>query len=89
LNQVLDDLTKMIQGELKNSDRCVQLELWPTDQQEALRRDIESLRARLDRIPEERQREIQNILGRYADPIDRTFPVAVEFIIPVNFREGR
>lgn len=89
LNQVLDNLTKMIQGELKSSDRYIQLELWPAEQQEALRRDIESLRSRLERIPEERQREIENIRRRYADPIDRTFPVAVEFIIPANFMEGR
>ena len=89
LNQVLDDLKKMIERELKGSDQYIQLELWPTDEQEALRRDIESLCARLERIPEERQREIENIRRRYADPIDRTFPIAVEFIIPVNFMEGR
>ncbi|MEQ8849016.1 DISARM system SNF2-like helicase DrmD [Botrimarina sp.] len=89
LNQVLDDLTKMIERELKDSNRHVQLELWPTDQQEALRRDIESLRLRLQRIPEEREREVENIRRRYADPIDRTFPVAVEFIVPASFMEGR
>lgn len=89
LNQVLDNLTKMIEGELKDVDKYVQLTLWPLDQQEALRRDIESLRARLQRIPDEREREIENIRRRYADPVDRTFPVAIEFIIPANFGGGR
>ncbi len=89
LNQVLDDLTKMIECELKDVDKYVQLTLWPLDQQEALRRDIESLRVRLQRIPEEREREVENIRRRYADPVDRTFPVAIEFIIPANFGGGR
>lgn len=89
LNQVLDDLTKMIEGELKDVDKSVQLTLWPLDQQEAFRRDIESLRSRLQRIPEEREREVENIRRRYDDPVDRTFPVAIEFIIPANFGGGR
>lgn len=89
LNQVLDDLTKMIEGELKDSSKSVQLLIWPTEEQEAFRRDIESLRLRLQRIPEEREREVENIRRRYADPIDRTFPVAVEFIVPANFGGGR
>jgi hypothetical protein len=89
LNQVLDDLTRMIERELKDSNQYVQGEFWPIDQQEALRRDIESLRLRLQRIPEEREREVENIRRRYADPIDRTFPVAVEFIVPAHFMEGR
>lgn len=89
LNQVLDDLTRMIEGELKDVGKSVQLTLWPLDQQDALRRDIDSLRSRLERIPEERVREVENIRRRYADPIDRTFPVAIEFIVPANFKGGR
>lgn len=89
LNQVLDDLTKMIERELKDSNRHVQIELWPADQQEALRRDLTALRIRLDKIPSERKDEINNIRRRYADPADRTFPVAVEFIVPASFMGGR
>jgi selenocysteine-specific translation elongation factor len=63
--------------------------LWPSDQREALRRDIESLRSRLLQIPEEREREIENLRRRYSDPIDRTFPVAVEFIVPAGFEGVR
>jgi superfamily II DNA or RNA helicase len=85
LNQVLDDLTTMIERELKDSKELVQLEFWPTDQREAQRKDMEFLRLRLLRIPDERDREVENLRRRYADPIDRTFPVAVEFIVPAGF----
>lgn len=88
LNQVLDDLSKMIERELKDTTRYVQGELWPQEQQEALRRDIEALRSRLQRIPSERAQEVENIRRRYAEPIDRTFPVAVEFILPASFVKG-
>jgi len=86
LAQVLDDLAAMIRRELEDSEKYVQLELWPTDQREQLRRDVEALHERLERIPAERTREIAAIGHRYSDPIDRTFPVAVEFLIPNNWR---
>jgi hypothetical protein len=89
LNQVLDDLTTMIEREVTDTKKYVQLELWSSDQREALRKDMESLRSRLLRIPEEREREVENLRRRYADPIDRTFPVAVEFIVPAGFEGGR
>lgn len=85
LNQVLDDLTTMIEREIKDSKKMVQLEFWPTDQREAQQKDMEFLRLRLLRIPDEREREVENLRRRYADPIDRTFPVAVEFIVPAGF----
>jgi hypothetical protein len=85
LNQVLDDLSSMIERELEETGRYVQIELWPTEQQDALRRDVDSLRVRLQRIPSEREQEIANIRRRYTDPTDRTFPVAVEFIVPSSF----
>lgn len=89
LAQVLDDLASMIRQELKEAAKPVQLEFWPDDQREQLRRDIEALRARLEGIPEEREKEIATIRQRYADPADRTFPVAVEFLIPEGFQGGR
>jgi len=85
LAQVLTDLDKMIRKELQEMGVPRQAELFPTDEREQLRRDREALRSRLERIPEEREREIAAIRKRYADPIDRTFPVAVEFLIPEGF----
>jgi hypothetical protein len=85
LAQVLDDLAVMISKVLAETGKAVQLQLWPADQREQLRRDIEALRVRLERIPEEREREIAAIRKRYADPADRTFPVALEFLVPEEF----
>lgn len=89
LAQVLDDLADMIRRELDDSEKFVQLELWPTDQREQMRRDVEALQERLERIPAERRHEIAAIGHRYSNPVDRTFPVAVEFLIPEDFMEGR
>jgi hypothetical protein len=89
LARVLEDLALLIRKELAQSGKAVQLQLWPADQREQLRRDIEALRARLERIPEEREKEIAAIGRRYADPADRTFPVAVEFLVPEGFEEDR
>lgn len=85
LEQVLDDLAKAIRKELEESARPLQLELWPVDQREQLQRDLMALRERLQRIPEEREREMAAIRLRYADPVARTFPVAVEFLVPEGF----
>jgi hypothetical protein len=82
LGAVLDDLETMIRRELDAATRPEQLELWPADQQEQLRRDNEMLKARLERIPKEREQEIAALGMRYADPTHRTFPVAVEFLVP-------
>lgn len=89
LAQVLEDLGVMIRKELEDVGKSVQLELWPADQREQLRRDVEALQTRLERIPEEREKELAAIGRRYADPAARTFPVAVEFLVPEGFGEGR
>lgn len=89
LEQVLGDLAKMIRKELDDAQIPVQAELFPLDEREQLRRDLEALRSRLDRIPAELDREIGAIRQRYSDPADRTFPVAVEFLIPEGFEANR
>ncbi len=84
LTQVLEDLATLIRKELEESQRAVQLrlQLWPADQREQLDRDVDALRARLERIPAERDKEVASIRRRYENPTDRTFPVAVEFLVP-------
>lgn len=47
-----------------------------------LKKDINALRFRLARIPEEKERECAIIEKHYANPQPRTFPVAVIFLIP-------
>lgn len=81
---LLDELVKAIKIELEDSSRMKQLELGftPENERMQLRRDVDSLRARLARIPEEREQEIVSIERRYSDLAHRTFPVAVTFILP-------
>ena len=57
-------------------------ELFTEDERTQLRRDIAALDARLARIPDERKMETEAIEVRYAKLDDRTFPVAVIFIVP-------
>ncbi len=82
IREVLRDLERSIRKELQDTaPRQARMALWPEEEREQLKRDLESLRGRLERIPEEQQLEIAAIENRYADPADRTFPVAVEFLI--------
>ena len=84
ITSVLDELEKAIVGELKESEKLTQgeLGLWPENERMQLRRDLDALKARLARTPQERVMESEAIACRYADPVQRTFPVAVWFIIP-------
>lgn len=82
ISAVLGDLEKSIQNELKKGEQPEQLALFSEDERTQLRRDTAALEARLARIPAERAQESLAIEARYAKLDDRTFPVAVIFIIP-------
>lgn len=82
IGTVLDELEKAIQSELKKGGQPEQLTLFTEDERTQLRRDIAALEARLARIPDEREMEMQAIEARYAKLDDRTFPVAVIFVVP-------
>lgn len=86
ISGLLDELEKAITREIEASSRMVQTELglWPENERMQLRRDVDALRARLARIPEEREKEIAVIENRYSDLAHRTFPVAVTFILPLS-----
>jgi hypothetical protein len=85
---VLDELEKAIRNELKQDQQPEQLSLFTEDERTQLRRDTAALEARLARIPAERLQEAQAIETRYASFIDRTFPVAVVFLIPESVAKG-
>jgi len=90
LNTVLDDLEKGILKEFENEGHEeLQLSLWPEEERSQLRRDIEALRTRLARIPDERKNETEMIESRYSNPVDRTFPVAVVFLVPQSMLSGK
>ncbi|CAH0441058.1 DISARM system SNF2-like helicase DrmD [Ralstonia pseudosolanacearum] len=82
IGSVLDELEKAIQNELKKDQQPEQLSLFTEDERTQLRRDTAALEARLARIPAERELEAQAIETRYAELSDRTFPVAVIFLVP-------
>jgi superfamily II DNA or RNA helicase len=84
ISEVLGELEKAITRELEESTKLLQQELpiWPEDQRQQRHRDWDALKARLARIPSERISEAEAISLRYADPVHRTFPVAVTFILP-------
>jgi superfamily II DNA or RNA helicase len=87
---LLDELARALKLEIEASSRMVQTELgfWPENERMQLRRDVDALRARLARIPDEREQEITSIDRRYSDLAHRTFPVAVTFILPHSMSGG-
>jgi superfamily II DNA or RNA helicase len=87
---LLDELERALKLEIEASSRMVQTELgfWPENERMQLRRDVDALRARLARIPDEREQEIASIERRYSDLAHRTFPVAVTLILPPSISGG-
>jgi hypothetical protein len=79
---VLDELERSIRGELIKDQQPEQFSLFSDDERTQLRRDIAALDARLKRIPAERVQEVEAIEARYAKLADRTFPVAIIFLVP-------
>lgn len=88
IGTVLDELEKAIRAELRKDDEPEQLSLFSEDERTQLRRDTAALETRLARIPEERSQEAEAIEKRYAGFVDRTFPVAVVFIVPASAVQG-
>ena len=52
-----------------------------------VKKDYQALEARLSRIPDEREKEEASIEKHYANPEDRTFPVAIVFLVPQSIAE--
>ena len=82
IGTVLDELSKAITLELKKDVEPQQLALFSEDERLQVRRDSDALRARLARIPQEKDEEVAAIEQRYEGFVDRTFPVAVIFLMP-------
>lgn len=88
---VLNELEQNLKNELEDDGpQQMELQLWPEEERNQLRRDMDALRARLERIPEEKKREIASVQSRYKNLVDRTFPVAVVFLVPQSqLEKGR
>lgn len=80
---ILNDLDANIRKELEEPEEQQMTFLFYTDmEKDQLRKDRNALRARLERIPQERIQETATIENHYANPQPRTFPVAVVFLVP-------
>jgi len=89
ITTVLTELEKSIKAELDKSGQPEQLSLFTPDERTQVRRDHDALNARLDRIPKEKEQEIEIIEHRYEDFVARTFPVAIIFLVPENLAEAK
>lgn len=81
VRKVLGELEQAIQRELAKKEPA-QVPLFSKEETEQLRKDERALEARLASIPAELEREIAAISARYEGLVDRTFPVAVVFVLP-------
>ena len=80
---ILNDLDANIRKELEEPEEQQMTFQFYTDmEKDQLRKDRNALRARLERIPQERIQETATIENHYANPQPRTFPVAVVFLVP-------
>ena len=86
VRDILGDLENAIRNELDQENLLKQMSLpgFGEDERNQIRRDIEALKARLSRIPEEKKNEEDAIAKRYSGLADRTFPVSVEFLVPAS-----
>jgi len=84
LMNVLDELEKNIRSELKEEALPQQLVIpgLEIEERNQIRKDIDALKMRLRRIPEEKELERAAIEKRYDGLTDRTFPVAIVFLVP-------
>lgn len=79
VSSVLDEMERALRKETSS----YQLQpLFTAEELGQVEKDVDYLRARLERIPEERKLEIQAIEDRYQGLLPREFPVAVFFFVP-------
>jgi hypothetical protein len=81
VRSILLELKNAIDIELDEPE-FEQLALFSNPEKEQFERNRDFLRARSAEIPEEIERETAAIVGRFADPQPRMFPVAVTFLVP-------
>jgi hypothetical protein len=87
IGKVLEELATSIKTALDDKD-VWQPSLFEIDERDQLKADHDSLRARLEAIPDQREREVKALRRRYADPTTRWFPVAVTLLVPSAIARG-
>jgi len=82
---VLTELRQVIERELGPKDDAQQ-KLFNPDERRQFDRDVDALKQRLARIPEDIERETAAIRRRYADPAPRLFPATIALLVPESGR---
>jgi SNF2 family DNA or RNA helicase len=85
IQTILSDLEKSIHKELhseENNFGQIYLPGFSPEEMAQKRKDFNALTERLKQIPMERENEKAVIEKHYANPVDRTFPAAVIFLVP-------
>jgi len=91
IRAVLQELERTIREQLHET-RQMEFTGWSTPERDQFDRNMDSIRVRLDRIPQEIEQESDAIRKRYASPTPRLFPVAVTYLVPEKIAremEGR
>ncbi len=78
---ILTELRRAILAELDEPE-VMQLSLFSDPEREQFERNRDSLRARVEQIPAEVEREAAAIRARFATPQTRLFPVGVTLLVP-------
>ncbi|WP_370011845.1 DISARM system SNF2-like helicase DrmD [Nocardiopsis sp. LDBS0036] len=84
---VLDELAANIRSALDETPRWIQDSLFSVGEQKQLRQDREALTARLEELPQLKEREEAALRRRYDDLKARWFPVAVTFLVPASLAD--
>ncbi len=85
ITAVLRELQQAISAELTPREDP-QIALFNPDERHQLERDVDALHQRLERIPEDIERETAAIHRRYAEPAPRLFPAAIVLLVPAGGR---
>lgn len=90
IESMVSILTELRAGILRELDSPAvrQLELFKAAEREQFERNMDSLRARAERIPEEIERERAAIARRYYGLNPRLFPVAITYLVPEHLARG-
>jgi superfamily II DNA/RNA helicase len=88
IRAIMLELERAIRGELEDPSFQQLTFDFSSLEREQFARNADSLRARLEAIPGELEKEIEQIRARFADPDPRLFPVAVTFLIPQRLAGG-
>jgi superfamily II DNA or RNA helicase len=82
LTELKDSIGREI--DLQNLPKQLELPGMGLDERIQIRKDIDALARRIQTIPEELEKELAAVDGRYSDITHRTFPFAIEFIVPLK-----